>query len=74
MESKYEIKQYAIRNSRGYEIHKKEDANFTVNELKEIFDELIKQGKGEYTVLHEAFCCGTCCVDVMTSANRISID
>lgn len=74
MEEKFKIKQYNIRGSKGYEIHKKEDSDFTVKELKEIFDELVKQGKGDYSVHHEAFCCGTGCIDVMTSADRISID
>lgn len=74
MEEKFEIKQYNIRGSKGYEICKKEDEDFSVNELKEILDGLIKQGKGEYSVLHEGFCCGACCIDVMTSAKQISID
>ena len=71
---KYKIKQYDIRNSKGYEINKKEEENFTVNELKEIFEELIRDGKGNYIVLHEGFCCGTSCIDIMTSAGKISLD
>lgn len=73
MEEKYEIKQYCNYDVKGYEIIKKSEC-FTVKELKEIFEELIKQGKGDYSVLHEAFCCGTGTVDVMTSAKQISID
>lgn len=74
MEEKYEIKQYRIRNSNKYEICKKEDEDFSVNELKEILDGLIKQGKGEYSVLHEGFCCGTSCININTSTKQISID
>ena len=73
MEEKYEIEQYDNYGVKGYEINRKCGC-FTVKELKEIFDELVKQGKGDYSVHHEAFCCGTGCIDVMTSANRISID
>lgn len=74
MKEKYEIKQYDNRGSKGYEIYKKEDEDFTVKELKEMLDELIKQGKGDYSVHHEGFCCGTGCINIKTSANRISID
>lgn len=74
MEEKYKIMSYSIRNSKGYEICKLEDKNFTVSELNEIFGKLIEEGKGNYFVTHEGFCCGVQTVDVSESTKTISLD
>ena len=70
MEEKFEI----IKNYNGCSINKKQDENFTIKELREIFDVAIAQGKGNYLVKHEGFCCRVSCIDIVDEDKEISLD
>ena len=74
MKEKYNVKTYCIRGTKGYEIRKIEDNYFTVKELRDILENLINEGKENYTVHHEGFCCGTTIIDISETKNEISID
>ena len=74
MQERYNIKMYSVRGFNGYEITKKGKNNFTIEELKNILENLIKEGKGNYFVTHEGFCCGVQTVDVSESTKTISLD
>lgn len=70
MKDKYEI----TKENKGYGIRKREDKDFSVKELKEVLDELIAEGKGDYSVHTEGFCCGTSWISISYKHKEISID
>lgn len=70
MEKKYEI----VKENGGYDIKKIEDKNFSIEELKELLEQLIAEGKGDYSVHTEGFCCGTSWISISEECNEISID
>ncbi|MBO5349003.1 MAG: hypothetical protein J6A89_04200 [Clostridia bacterium] len=70
MKDKYEI----TKENKGYGIRKIEDEKFSVKELKELLEVLIAEGKGEYSVYTEGFCCGTSWISIFDECKEISID
>ena len=49
------------------------DTNMTVKELQGVLEKLIKDGKGDYTVHTEGFCCGTNGIEVCDKHREICI-
>ncbi len=55
-----------------YSLHEEgEDKNYTVHQLKEIFEDLEKRGKGDYEVTCEAGCVGIDSLEVWDASKEV---
>ena len=68
MDENYKIKQ----KYKTYEIKKCNEENMTVGEICSILDELIKQGKSDYSVHTEGFCIAVSSIEVSDEDKEIS--
>ena len=66
-------KNYIIKQKyKSYEITKNNEENMTVGEIYSILDELIKQGKSDYSVHTEGFCIAVSSIEVSDRDKEIS--
>ena len=62
------------KQQKTYMIRKDEEGSFTVKELNSLLEKLIKEGKEDYTVHHEGFCCGVEEIEISEIDKSISLD